>query len=40
MLLGVDVLANAVRRTLGPMGRNVLIDQSWGPPLVTKDGVL
>ncbi len=36
---GVDVLANAVKVTLGPKGRNVVIDKSWGSPLVTKDGV-
>jgi chaperonin GroEL len=39
MLKGVDVLADAVRETLGPKGRNVLIDKSWGAPAVTKDGV-
>jgi chaperonin GroEL len=36
---GVDVLANAVKVTLGPKGRNVLINKSWGAPTVTKDGV-
>ena len=36
---GVDALANAVKVTLGPKGRNVLIGKSWGAPLVTKDGV-
>ncbi len=36
---GVDVLANAVKVTLGPKGRNVVIDKSWGAPTVTKDGV-
>tara|TARA_Y100001933_G_scaffold178557_2_gene177055 strand:+ start:484 stop:2097 length:1614 start_codon:yes stop_codon:yes gene_type:complete len=36
---GVDVLADAVKVTLGPKGRNVVIDKSWGAPLVTKDGV-
>jgi chaperonin GroEL len=36
---GVDTLANAVKVTLGPRGRNVLIDRPWGAPLVTKDGV-
>ena len=36
---GVDILANAVRVTLGPKGRNVLIDKSFGPPRITKDGV-
>jgi chaperonin GroEL len=39
MLLGVDVLANAVKETLGPKGRNVLVEKSWGAPTVTKDGV-
>ncbi|KAJ3372574.1 chaperonin [Kappamyces sp. JEL0680] len=36
---GVDILANAVAATLGPKGRNVLIEQSYGPPRMTKDGV-
>jgi chaperonin GroEL len=39
MLRGVDVLANAVRVTLGPKGRNVVLDKSYGAPRVTKDGV-
>ena len=39
MLAGIDKLANAVRVTLGPRGRNVLIEKSWGAPTVTKDGV-
>ena len=39
MLRGVDVLANAVRVTLGPKGRNVVIDKSFGAPRTTKDGV-
>jgi chaperonin GroEL len=39
MLKGIDVLANAVKKTLGPRGRNVLIDRSFGAPTVTKDGV-
>jgi chaperonin GroEL len=39
MLRGVDVLANAVRVTLGPKGRNVIIDKSFGAPRITKDGV-
>ena len=39
MLRGVDTLANSVRVTLGPKGRNVLIDKSYGAPRVTKDGV-
>src|ERR687889_274426 len=36
---GVDTLANAVKVTLGPRGRNVVIEKSWGAPTVTKDGV-
>ncbi|MGB9173868.1 MAG: chaperonin GroEL, partial [Bradyrhizobium sp.] len=39
MLRGVDVLANAVKVTLGPKGRNVLIEKSFGAPRITKDGV-
>jgi chaperonin GroEL len=39
MLRGVDTLANAVRVTLGPKGRNVVIDKSFGAPRITKDGV-
>src|SRR6266516_918157 len=39
MLRGVDILANAVRVTLGPKGRNVLIEKSFGAPRITKDGV-
>jgi chaperonin GroEL len=39
ILAGVNGLANAVRVTLGPKGRNVIIDKSWGSPTVTKDGV-
>ena len=39
ILAGVDALANAVRVTLGPRGRNVVIEKSWGAPVVTKDGV-
>ncbi|MGA9442254.1 MAG: chaperonin GroEL [Methyloceanibacter sp.] len=39
MLKGVDVLANAVKVTLGPKGRNVIIDKSFGAPRTTKDGV-
>jgi len=39
ILAGVDALANAVRVTLGPRGRNVVIEKSWGTPVVTKDGV-
>ena len=36
---GVDTLANAVRVTLGPKGRNVVLEKSWGSPTITKDGV-
>src|ERR687885_1252313 len=36
---GIDAMANAVRVTLGPRGRNVAIDKKWGPPTVTHDGV-
>jgi len=36
---GVEILANAVKVTLGPRGRNVLIEKSWGAPVITKDGV-
>src|SRR5438093_6282400 len=36
---GVDKLANAVRVTLGPKGRNVVIDKKWGAPTITNDGV-
>ena len=39
MLRGVDILANAVKVTLGPKGRNVIIDKSYGAPRTTKDGV-
>jgi chaperonin GroEL len=39
LLRGVDVLANAVKTTLGPRGRNVVLDKSYGSPTVTKDGV-
>ena len=39
MLEGVNVLANAVKVTLGPKGRNVVLDKSFGAPTVTKDGV-
>ncbi|TMV85371.1 chaperonin GroEL, partial [Thioclava sp. BHET1] len=38
MLKGIDTLANAVKITLGPKGRNVIIDMSWGAPRITKDG--
>ena len=39
MLKGVNLLADAVKETLGPKGRNVLLEKSWGAPTVTKDGV-
>ena len=39
ILKGVDTLADAVKATLGPKGRNVIIEKSWGSPTVTKDGV-
>src|SRR5512138_2015465 len=35
----LDMLANAVKVTLGPRGRNVILERSWGAPTVTKDGV-
>src|SRR3990170_176458 len=39
MLRGIDILTNAVRVTLGPKGRNVVLDKSFGAPRITKDGV-
>ena len=39
MMVGVNVLADAVKVTLGPKGRNVVIDKSYGSPHITKDGV-
>jgi chaperonin GroEL len=39
MLRGVEILANAVKVTLGPKGRNVVLSKSWGAPRITKDGV-
>src|SRR2546430_144000 len=39
MVRGVNFLANAVRVTGGPRGRNVLLEKSWGAPIVTKEGV-
>ena len=39
LMKGVDALANAVKVTLGPKGRNVIMQRSFGPQLVTKDGV-
>src|ERR1700728_955079 len=39
MLRGVDIIANAVKVTLGPKGRNVVFEKSYGAPRITKDGV-
>ena len=39
MVNGVNILANAVKVTLGPKGRNVVLDKSFGAPTITKDGV-
>ena len=39
MIRGVDILADAVKVTLGPKGRNVVLDKSFGAPRITKDGV-
>jgi chaperonin GroEL len=39
MLRGVEILNNAVKATLGPKGRNVIIDRAYGAPRITKDGV-
>ncbi len=39
LMKGVDTLANAVKMTLGPRGRNVVLEKSWGSPTITKDGV-
>src|SRR5436309_12331046 len=39
ILRGVNILANAVKVTLGPRGRNVIIEKKWGSPTITKDGV-
>jgi len=39
ILRGVNLLADPVKVTLGPRGRNVVIEKSWGSPTVTKDGV-
>ena len=39
MMRGVDMLSEAVKVTLGPKGRNVLIDKSYGSPRMTKDGI-
>src|SRR5882724_6691280 len=39
MVVGVNILANAVKVTLGPKGRNVVLERSFGAPTITKDGV-
>ncbi|RMF75853.1 MAG: molecular chaperone GroEL, partial [Alphaproteobacteria bacterium] len=39
LLKGVDILANAVKVTLGPKGRNVVLEKTFGAPRITKDGV-
>ncbi|HZV23092.1 MAG TPA: TCP-1/cpn60 chaperonin family protein, partial [Luteimonas sp.] len=39
MVRGVNILANAVKATLGPKGRNVVLEKSYGAPTITKDGV-
>ena len=39
LLRGVDILANTVKTTLGPKGRNVVLDKTFGSPLITNDGV-
>jgi chaperonin GroEL len=39
ILKGINTLSNAVKVTLGPRGRNVILEKSWGAPTVTKDGV-
>ena len=39
MLAGVNKLADAVKVTLGPKGRNVILEKKWGSPTITKDGV-
>ena len=40
IMSGVDTLANAVKVTLGPRGRNVVIEKSWGAPVVINSGVI
>ena len=40
MVRGVNILANAVKATLGPKGRNVVLEKSYGAPTITKDGVV
>ena len=39
IVAGVNILAGAVKLTLGPKGRNVVLERSWGAPTITKDGV-
>jgi chaperonin GroEL len=39
LAIGADILANAVKATLGPRGRNVIIEKGYGAPVMTKDGV-
>src|SRR3990170_2786084 len=39
MKRGIDAVADAVKITLGPKGRNVVLDKKWGPPTITNDGV-
>ena len=39
ILRGVNILANTVKVTLGPRGRNVMLSKKWGSPVITKDGV-
>ena len=39
ILKGVNIMADAVKSTLGPKGRNAILEKSWGSPTVTKDGV-
>ena len=39
MVEGVNILADAVKVTLGPKGRNVVLERTWGAPTITKDGV-
>ena len=39
ILRGVNIMADAVKSTLGPKGRNAILEKSWGSPTVTKDGV-
>jgi chaperonin GroEL len=40
MMRGVDILANAVKVTLGPKGRNIVLDKSFGAPRISKDGII